>query len=488
MTGRGRKGTGTIYLRKDGRFEGAAYLPTPYGVSKRVSFYGRTRAEVQGKLITALAKAEQGNAVLPTRRSRIGAYLEYWLREVVQPSRRVGTYEKYEMIVRLYLRPGLGSIQLTSLTVPMLQDYLNRIQRDGVTLAMAYEIRKVLSSALTRAMKEELLLRNVARLVDLAAHEAPEIKPWSVAEAVQFLSAARTDYLYPAFMLSLLYGLRRGEVLGLRWRDIDLVAGILSIRQQIHRGRDGLIIGPTKTKMSARDLRLQPNAIEELSRHFHFQRARREQFGTLWPWTDSEEPWRNEDELVFTTSTGRPVEPRNYVRSFQRICEVRNIRRIRVHDMRHTLATLASQANVSPKDVQFTLGHTKMTTTVDTYQHGSIDSSERVSKIMEEMVSSHEDRDDTSTPSGGKGASSAGIDSWVSRQDRPSSAFSDVVITSLTAGKSRANWSSDHRLTMDAETSLWECVKGVDQALRGLRRHRLVGLLAVRFAVKVVGS
>lgn len=167
-------------------------------------------------------------------------------------------------------------------------------------------MRTVLSAALTRAVREELIPRNVARLVELPQWQRGTIRPWAADEAKQFLGAARADPLYAAFVLLILYGLRRGETLGVRWTDIDSEAGTIQIRQQLQRVQGQLILGPVKTHAGQRDIRLLDLVREALERQAAQQDAHRTDMGSAWPPTD----------LVFTTRTGRPVEPRNLVRSF----------------------------------------------------------------------------------------------------------------------------------------------------------------------------
>src|SRR5262249_1903008 len=131
------------------------------------------------------------------------------------------------MIVRIYLKPGLGSRKLTSLTVPMVQEFLNRRLQEGDFIRKVQVMRTVLSAALTRAVREELVMRNVARLVELPQWQRGTIRPWAADEARDFLAAAKPDPLYTAFFLLILYGLRSGEVLGLRWDDIDFDGGTI---------------------------------------------------------------------------------------------------------------------------------------------------------------------------------------------------------------------------------------------------------------------
>ncbi len=202
-----------------------------------------------------------------------------------------------------------------------------------------------------------LVARNVARLVELPAWEPAEVVPWTPAEALAFLQAAADEPLYPAFVLLLLYGMRRGEVLGLRWADVD--GDTLHVRQQIQRIQGELHIGPVKTRAGSRDLPLLGLAKDALTARREAQDADRTRLGNAW----------TETGLIFTTRTGRPVEPRNLVRSFARICGANGIRRIRVHDFRHTASSLLKRLGVPPRDRQAILGHAHVTTTEQVYTH-----------------------------------------------------------------------------------------------------------------------
>src|ERR1019366_5721363 len=354
MAKRRSNNEGSIWQRQDGRWTGAAYVRTTSGTFKRTYIYGRTRDDVHAQLVQLQDKSARG-IPQPTSAWKVGEYLDYWLAEVAKPMVRPTTYAKYEVMVRLYLRPGLGRHRLDRLSVATVQAYLNGRLHGGDSPAKVHEIRMVLGAALTRAMREELIQRNVARLATLPSAPTARRQPWSPAEARQFLHAARSDSQYPAFVLLLVYGMRRGEVLGLGWREVDFETGVLRIRQQLLRTGNSLRLGPVKTAAGRRELPLLGIARDAL----HHQEDMQILGGPATDWT--------RHELVFTTRTGYPVEPRNLGRSFRRIADQAGLRPIRLHDLRHTTATLLKTLGVSPRDAMEILGHSRIAVTMEIY-------------------------------------------------------------------------------------------------------------------------
>ena len=351
-------GEGSITHRADGRWMGRFYAWTAAGTRKRVTVYGKTRKEAAARMREAQERNERGIPV-PDRAWKLAEWLDYWLENVVLPNRRPATYRLYEMTVRLYLKPGLGKNPLTRLSASRVQAYFNEQLAAGRSIRTVQVMRTVLSSALSRAMREELISRNVAQLTELPGWERQPIRPWSAAEARAFLGAAKEDPLYPAFMLLLVYGLRLGEVLGLRWHDIDEHDGEVRIRQQVQRVRGQLRLYPVKTAAGRRDRPLLPVVREMLVLRSAAQAADRMELGRAWEDTG----------LVFTTRTGRPVEPRNLLRTFRRICDHNHLRLIKVHHLRHTTATLLKNLGVPARDAQLILGHSRLAVTLEIYSH-----------------------------------------------------------------------------------------------------------------------
>ena len=301
---RGRQrlsGEGTISgPRKDGRYVGAFYALTTAGARKRVYVYGRTREEAHERLVEEQSKAAPGDpgtrTVMEAR--ALPRLLARACDQADPPTCNIRTVRDDRPHP-----PGARPRQVPA-EAPIRADRAGIPQRQapvGLSVRNVQIMRQVLSAALSRAVREELITRNVARLVELPAWEPSVVVPWSPAEALAFLQAAIDDPLYPAFVLLLLYGLRRGEVLGLRWQDIDFEAQIVHVRQQIHRSQGQLRIGPVKTRAGSRDLPLIGLARGAFLARKKQQQADQMKLGSAWADTG----------LVFTTRTGKPIEPRN---------------------------------------------------------------------------------------------------------------------------------------------------------------------------------
>jgi len=466
MTHARANGEGTIYRRKDGRYEGAAYFRTISGTRKRIRVYGKTREEVHVTLTEAKAKAQHG-IPLPDRAWRLGAYLDYWLENVVRPNRRPKTYEQYECTIRLYLNPGLGTCLLSRLSVPMVQSFLNQKISERHSVRKVQIIRTVLSSALSRAVREELVGRNVARLVELPEWQKGEIHPWSANEARQFLDTARMSPLYPAFLLLLLYGMRRGEVLGIRWRDIDFTAAEIHIRQQLQRVGRTLIQGEVKTKAGRRDLPLLSLVREALLIHHGRQKAARDAASV------DRAGAGTKDELVFTTSSGRPIEPRNFVRSFWRICAQCDIRVIKLHHLRHTAATLLKNLGVPARDAQLILGHSQISVTQEIYQHDDMEARRSTLGRVEKLLLSTDKE---------------GRDRLRCRQLQPSSPEIERIITTVLSGGPGGTRTLDTLLKSSTSMSLKERLTSINLVMQGCTRRWLLGCVAVKYSRQIVAD
>jgi integrase len=368
MAKRRPNGAGTITKRADGRYQGAVYVTTASGQRKRVFRYGKTYDEVAEK-IAKLLENDRGGVPVPDRTWKLGEWLAYWLEHLVKPNREPGTYNKYESMSRLYLIPRLGKKSLTRLTPAMVRTLLAELRADipGQKATHA-EVLRTLRNALNRAMKEELVGRNVAALVDMPSAPPQKKKPWTAAEAIQFLRAARPHRLYAAFVLVLVLGLRRSEVLGLRWQDVDMDHGQFTPTMQVQRvrGENGdpsrLVLKKLKTESSQAALPLPGFCLEALAERRYLQELERRAGGEEWKQA------RDED-LIFSERNGGPIEPRGFSLTFERLVTRSKVRRITVRLARHTCGTLLAFLKVHPKVAQAILRHSQISMTMDIYTH-----------------------------------------------------------------------------------------------------------------------
>ncbi|MFL9683992.1 tyrosine-type recombinase/integrase [Streptomyces sp. KL110A] len=354
---RNPNGAGTITQRSDGRYQAAVYVLQPDGTRARKFAYGKTWAECDAKRRALLDKVDNGVPV-PTRSMKLSEWLPYWLDNIVKPRRKKTTAAKYEVHIRLYLVPMLGSKRLESLGVADVRRFLVQLEKKS-SAATAKESHRVLRTALTAACREELVSRNVATLVEPPTVATRELSPWSLDETLDFLAAARKDPLYAAFVLAIALGFRRGEVVGLRWENVDLDKREIRVRTQRQRVAGEVYEDDPKGRRRKQTLPLPAICVAPLRWQRLKQAAARERAGEKW----------TETGYVFTTRTGQPIEPRNLYRSFTRVAKNAGLRVVRLHDARHGTATLLTAAGVPPRVVMEILGHSQIAVTMNVYTH-----------------------------------------------------------------------------------------------------------------------
>ncbi|MFB7866137.1 tyrosine-type recombinase/integrase [Streptomyces sp. NPDC056069] len=366
-------GAGSIWQRKDGRWEARVYVPQPDGTRARKTVYGKTWDECDAKRQELVLRDRQG-VPTPTRSARLSEWLPYWLEQHVEPRRKLSTYDKYEAHVRLHLLPMLGTRSLESLSTADVRRFLTRVQKEK-TAATAKEAHRVLRTALSGAVRDELITRNVASLVEPPRAKQREIRPWTLEETLRFLEAARGESLYAAFVLAIAMGLRRGELVGLRWSDLDLEGRVLHVRQQTQRRRGKLYQDDPKSRRR-RVVPLPALCIAPLRWHRLKQREMFDVTGVTWA----------EDGPVFATRNGRTVEPRNVYRAFTRVASDAGLRVVRLHDARHGCATLLTAAGVAPRVIMEILGHSQISITMEVYTHVVDDTKREAISHMDRML------------------------------------------------------------------------------------------------------
>ena len=408
-TRRRSNGEGSIYKYRNG-YAAYAWITTPSGRRQRKYVYGKTREEVHAKWVTLTRRASQGPVL--TKAPTLGQFLERWLEETVAPNLAPLTHATYESHVRNYIVPGLGDRRLDRLRVTDVQTWLNGLPKLCQCCAQgkderraesgrarccavgrccqAYpsartvkDVRTVLRSALGTAMREELVERNVAALVKAPKQRRRKVVPWTSEEARRFLESARQDGdpLLAAYVLVLVLGLRKGEVLGLTWGAVDFDGGTLSIEHQLQRIRRELVHRTTKTEASDAELPIPELVHQALRDRRTAQLKEREVAGEVWRGLDAG------PHLVFTGRLGTPIDPRTFNRRFTARCDAAGVRRLTVHDARRTCATLLVDLEVHPRVIMRVLRHADLAVTMEVYAKASSDSTrEALRRLGESLI------------------------------------------------------------------------------------------------------
>lgn len=401
---RRHNGEGSIFPYRNG-FAAYAWITTPAGRKQRKYVYGKTRDAVHAKWLSLTVAARRG-AVAATS-PRLAEFLARWLEETVRPDLAPTTASNYELFTRLYILRDLGSKRLDRLSVRDVQLWMNELKTrcqccyQGKDAARAkprccaagvccrqvasewtrHQAWTVLQSALSAAVREELLSRNVAALVRVPTPRPKRVQAWSVDQSRRFLESARADDdpLYVAYVLMLVLGLRRGELLGLAWQDVDLGAGQAWIGWQLQRVNGGLVRRQTKTYASDAALPL-PEICVRAFEHRQSVEARLRAAGPAW----------HESGLVLTTRLGTPYEPRNFHRAFVERAKKAGVPVTPVHLTRKACASLLVALDVHPRVAMQILRHSQIAVTMDVYsQVASASTQEALRRLGEQLDSGH---------------------------------------------------------------------------------------------------
>jgi integrase len=333
---------------------------------KRQKWVGgfRTKQAAVDALNLALGRVLAGTFAAESGRQTVAEFVADWL-VAVQTTLRPATFASYRGVMTSYVVPRLGNVRLTSLTPARLGALYNELGKSGsktggqlspTTVRYAHT---VLGKALQDAVEWGLVARNVARVAKPPRRSTPDMTVWSPPEARRFLSHVRDDRLFPLWFMLLSTGMRRGEAVGLRWADVDLDAGVASVRRSLTVVDGTTLVSEPKTAKARRQVALDVATVEALARWRTRQKAERLQLGGDWVDTG----------YVFTKEDGNFLHPDNVMVVFRRLVTSAGVPAIRLHDLRHTSATLALAAGVHPKVVQERLGHSSIGITLDTYSH-----------------------------------------------------------------------------------------------------------------------
>ena len=328
---------------------------------------GASRSEAEKLLAEIVKRMHDGDYRAPNKITVSDYLLHRWLpskRTRVKPS----TANSYERNIRLHINPNIGAIPLQRLQPEDLDEMYVKLLTDGkrngagggLSAKSVRNVHATLQSALSDAARKGTIVRNVADTADppSISRSGRSISVWTGDQLRRFLDAMADHELYPLYLLAATTGMRRGELAGLPWSNVDLDAARLTVNQQIVSVQYKLIEGDLKTPTSRRSIDLDPRTVAELRRHRRRQLEERMATGQ-----------RSDDGYVFAKSDSSPIHPDLISQTFERAVAKLDVPRIRLHDLRHTHATILLQQNVHPKVVSERLGHSSVAFTMTVYQH-----------------------------------------------------------------------------------------------------------------------
>ena len=354
-------GEGNIRKRKDGRWEGrytAGHDPvTGKQIFKNV--LGKTQTEVKEKLKKALVEAGQVDFT-KLGQYTVGTWMDTWFENVAKIKVRPSSHQTYKGYIDNHIKPKIGKIPLEKLTTMDLQKFYRKLltkgrverieskeQPKGLSAKTVRNINQVISSAMDLAVAQKIILTNPTNACELPKVEHQEMQTIPAEQLQAFLDEAKATGVYEMYYIELATGLRRGELLGLKWSDIDWKNGIIKVRRQVARVDGQIVEAPLKTKNSYRAVTISQQAIEVLR----------------------EQKRKTNDQYVFPSPNGGPISPDSVNNMLKRVLERAGIPKVRFHDFRHTFATIALQNGVDIKTVSGMLGHFSAGFTLDTYAH-----------------------------------------------------------------------------------------------------------------------
>jgi integrase len=373
--GKRGNGEGSVYQRKGGRWVGQYLVYLPSGPKYRY-IYAKTRKLAADKLTQAMAD-RNGGIVFDDENLTVSDFLDVWLSDCMKDTIRVSTFERYKGIADLHISPALGRLRLKALTPAHVQGFYRGRLDSGLSPATVQKIHVVLHKALAQAVKWSLVPRNVTEAATAPRPSPKEMRPLATEKVRKLLGAARGDRLEALWVLAVHTGMRQGELLALKWTDVDFGAGKVSVRRTLTRESGHYTLGEPKTKRSRRTVKLTGAATEVLKGHLGRQMEDMDRLGDLY----------RDRGLVFTSDSGAPLNPSNVRnRNLRRLTRKARLPEMRFHDLRHTCATLLLSKNVHPKIVQEMLGHATVAITLDTYSHVLPGMGDQAAAAMEDAL------------------------------------------------------------------------------------------------------
>lgn len=378
MAKRRANGEGSIRKRKDGRWEGRYTAGRNPETGKPIyrNVLGKAQAEVKEKLKKAIEESGKLNFAMSGQYT-VGQWMDVWFENCAKIKVRPSSHQTYRGYIDHHIKPYIGDLQLNKLTSLDLQRLYKKLlgngrveriesenQPKGLSPKTVRNINQVISSAMDFAIDQKFILTNPTNGCALPKIEHREMKTLTAEQLASFFQEAKESGVYEMYYIELATGLRRGELLGLKWEDINLEQGVIRVHRQVARINGKIVEGPLKTKNSYRTISIGEDAVGILK----------------------QQKEKGHSEYVFPSPTGGPISPDSVLHMLHRVLERAGLPKVRFHDLRHTFATLALQNGVDVKTVSGMLGHYSAGFTLDTYAHVTTQAQRQAARTMGRLL------------------------------------------------------------------------------------------------------
>ena len=355
------RGAGSVRRTKSGSWEIRYEVPVQNGNDRRQAYetIRGSRRDAERILRERLGAVDSGSHIERTTET-VSDFLDRWLQTYVATNTAPSTQRGYEAVIRRYIKPAFGVTPLQGLQPNQIQAMYATLLAQGLSATTALHTHRVLKGALQHAIKWGVLNHNPANATDPPRPTRQEMRMWDVRTIHQFFDASAGNPYKNIYHLAILTGMRRSELLGLQWKDIDWNNATLHVQRSLQRinGR-GLVVSQPKTKKSRRAIDLGSSSVDLLKNVKTKQLERRLSTGPVW----------NDQDFVFTQMDGKPLHPDKVSNEFRRIVKKNNLPHLTLHGLRHAHATLMLSAGANPKIVSERLGHSNVSITLDLYSH-----------------------------------------------------------------------------------------------------------------------
>lgn len=370
------QGEGSIFQRENGMWVTQVNLGRDAdGKRQRRTLYGKTRKEVAAKLQAMQTELQQTGTVTQVSRSTLAEYLATWLTAAAS-SIRPATHASYAQYIRNHILPTLGQIEISKLQPAQLQQLYGELLTAGKSRRTVQYVHAILRRSLNQALKWGMILRSPAAAVTAPRPARRDMQVLSADQVAHFVQAIKSDPHHAFYYLALATGARRGELIALRWSDVDLTKGTVIINRTAQHVGQEIIWAEPKTARGRRLIPIPGQAVVVLRAHRVEQLAERLKVGEYF----------KDQGLVFCRPSGDPLPPGHLTQHFARVLKNADLPHIRLHDLRHTHATMLLGAGVHPKIVSERLGHSSITMTLDTYSHVLPSMQEEVARKLDRLL------------------------------------------------------------------------------------------------------